>query len=96
MSRTFVAFLVAPLWVPAATAPYAVHMFPYPEQRHWIYITIIIGAIVAYGGMLMLGVPAFLILRARNHTAFWVAAVLGFAIGGISLLSSSPSRSGTA
>jgi hypothetical protein len=56
---------------------------PDPEQHHLIYLTTIIAAIFAYGGMLTLGVPAFLILRAGNHTAFWIAAVLGFAIGGL-------------
>lgn len=78
MSRTALAFLVAPLWVPAATAPCAAYMFPYPEQRHWIYITTIIAAIFAYGGELMLGMPAFFILRTRKHTAFWIAPVLDF------------------
>jgi hypothetical protein len=81
MSRTALAFLIAPLWVPAITAPYAVHMFPYPEQGHWIYITTIVGAVFAYGGALTLGLPAFLILRARKFTAFWIAPVVGFAIG---------------
>ncbi len=81
MNRTALAFLIAPLWVPAATAPYAVYMFPYPEQRHWIFITTIIGAIFAYGGVLTLGAPAFLILRARRRTAFWIAPVVGFGVG---------------
>jgi hypothetical protein len=57
-------------------------MFPNPEQHDFIYISII-AAIFAYGGMLTLGVPAFFILRAINHTAFWIAGVLGFAIGGL-------------
>jgi hypothetical protein len=71
------------LWVPAAIAHFAVHKFSHPEQRHWIYITTVIGAIFAYGGVLMLGVPAFLIFRARNRTAFWIAATLGFGMGGL-------------
>ena len=62
MSRTAVAFLIAPLWVPAAVAPFAISWAPYSEQRHWIYITIIIATIFGYGGTLMLGLPAFLIL----------------------------------
>jgi hypothetical protein len=83
MSRTFTAFLVAPLWVPAAMVPLAAQMFPHPGQRHWIYITVIIAAIFAYGGTMVLGVPAFLMLRARRYTSFRTAAALGFAIGGL-------------
>ena len=81
MSRTAMAFLIAPLWVPAAAVPFAGHMFPYPEQRHWIYITVIIAAIFAYGGVAAFGTPAFLLLRASKRTAFWIAPVLGFAVG---------------
>ena len=86
MSRTALAYLVAPLWVPAATAIYALHMFPYPEQHHWIYVTIIIGAVFGYAGTLALGMPAFFVLRARSHTALWTAVVLGFGIGGLTWL----------
>jgi hypothetical protein len=68
--------------VPAATAAYAVHAFPHPEQLHWVFITTILGAIFAYIGAVALGAPAFLILRARNHTALWIAIILGFGIGG--------------
>jgi len=83
MSRTFVAFLVAPLWVPVATAPFAAQMFPYPAQSHWIYITTVIAIVFAYGGALAFGVPTFLILRTRNCGSFWIAAVLGFGISSL-------------
>jgi hypothetical protein len=79
-SRTVLAFLVAPLWVPAATTLLAIGTFPYAEQRG-IYIITIIAAIFAYGATAMLGLPAFLILRARGHTAFWFASALGFGVG---------------
>ncbi len=81
MSRTTLAFLVAPLWAPAAAVPFAARAFPYPEQRHWIVITVIIAAIFAYGGVAALGIPAFRLLRASKHTAFWIAPILGFAVG---------------
>jgi hypothetical protein len=83
MNRTVTAFLVAPLWVPAAVAPLAAQMFPRVAERQWIYITLIIATIFAYGGTLVLGVPAFLALRARRYTAFWIAAALGFVVGGL-------------
>jgi len=81
VSRIALAFLIAPLWVPAAAVPFAGHMFPYPEQRHWIFITVIIAAIFGYGGVAALGMPAFRLLRARKHTAFWIAPVLGLTVG---------------
>ena len=70
------AFLVAPLWVPAAAVPFAALMFPYPEQRRWIYITVIIAAVFAYGGVAAFGTPVFLLLRASKRTAFSIAPVL--------------------
>jgi hypothetical protein len=81
MNRTALAFLIAPLWVPAATAFYGVYLFPKPKQGHWIFFTTVVGAVFAYGGVLLLGTPAFLILRAHKLTAFWIAPVLGFFVG---------------
>jgi hypothetical protein len=42
-----------------------------------------IGTIVAYAGVLILGVPAYYLLRSRGWTAFWIAPLLGLLIGGI-------------
>jgi hypothetical protein len=42
---------------------------------------VIIAAIFAYGGVAALGIPAFRLLRASKHTAFWIAPILGFAVG---------------
>jgi hypothetical protein len=76
VSKTGLAFLIAPLWVPAAIVPFAAQAFPYPEQRHWIYISSIIAAIFAYAAVAAFGMPAFVILRTRNFTALWTAPVL--------------------
>lgn len=81
MSRTALAFLIAPWWVPAVAVPFAARAFPYPEQRLWIVITVIIAAVFGYGGVAAFGTPAFLLLRASKRTAFWIAPVLGFAVG---------------
>ena len=86
MRRTALAFLIAPLWVQAAAVPFAVLAFPYPGQRGWIYTTVIIAAIFAYGGVAALGMPAFGLLRARKHAAFWIAPILGFAVGDVTWL----------
>jgi hypothetical protein len=73
VSRIALAFLIAPLWEPAAAVPFAARAFPHPEQRHWIYITVVIATIFAYGGVAAFGTPAFLLLRASKRTAFWIA-----------------------
>ncbi len=82
IDRTVLAFLVAPLWVPIATAMYvyAVGMFPNPEQRPWIYITTLIGALFGYGGVWAIGLPAFRILRAKGLSSGWIAIVMGFVV----------------
>ena len=80
VSRAALAFLVAPLWVPAAAKLLAVGTFPSAERLGIPLITFI-AAIFAYAGTAMLGWPAFLILRARGHTAFWFAPALGFVVG---------------
>jgi hypothetical protein len=82
MSRTFAAFIIAPLWVPLTASVYApLAMFPYPEQRHWVLITTLISAFFTYLGVLGLGVPAFLFLRSRKMTALWIACVAGIVVG---------------
>jgi hypothetical protein len=46
-------------------------------------ITTVVSAIFTYGGMLAFGLPAFLILRSRQLTDLWIAAVLGFVFGAV-------------
>jgi hypothetical protein len=84
MNRSFVAFLVAPLWVPLVMIPLAsLYMFSSPNQGPWVAITIFLGVIFGYGGTLAFGLPAFAVLRSRQVTAFWIAPVLGFIIGAV-------------
>lgn len=82
-SRTVLAFALAPLWVTAATALFAVQAFPYPAQRHWIIITTVIGTIFAYAGTIVLGAPAYWFLGSRNFRGPSVAIALGIGIGGL-------------
>ncbi len=86
MRRNVLAFLIAPLWVPVIDAPYAASMVPDGGHDHWIIITVIIGAIFAYGGVLALGLPASLFLRACHYTRFWIAPVLGFCLAAVTCL----------
>jgi hypothetical protein len=84
MSRSVIAFLVAPLWVPLLVTPYCyLFVFPHAEQGRWVVISAILSAIFSYGGTVLLGVPIFSILRARNLTASWIAIAIGFVIGAV-------------
>lgn len=41
---------------------------------------------MAYGGMLILGIPVYLFLRSHHRTAFWIAPIVGLVIGAITWL----------
>jgi hypothetical protein len=80
MKRGAVAFFVAPLAVPLLLLPWlsSGHLAP-----GWMLTAIVIAALVSYAGTLVLGVPAYFLLRARRLTAAWIAGVAGFVIGAL-------------
>ena len=83
MGRPVLAFAIAPLWVPLVVAPYAaLFLFPYAAQAHWVAITAFISTFFSYLGTLAIGLPAYLVLRARQVSSIWAGIVLGFVIGG--------------
>jgi hypothetical protein len=45
----------------------------------------IVSMIFAYGGMVVFGVPTYLLLRSRNIAALWVALAAGFAYGALTM-----------
>jgi hypothetical protein len=82
MNRPAIAFIVAPLLVPLAMATYYSYaVFPYPEQRNVVALLAAAGAISSYGSIFALGLPAFIILRSRSLTGWWIFAVLGVVFG---------------
>jgi hypothetical protein len=80
MGRTLIALLVAPLVVPILLFAYLRGLL---TTNFWLAFGLLISVVVAYIGMVVLGVPAYLFLRARGWTSFWVAPVLGFAVGAV-------------
>lgn len=80
--RHLLAFLVAPLWVPLIVELYAVGVpGPGPPQASLVVFMAVIAAFFAYAGAIIIGIPAYLILRWRNWTALWMAAAVGFVAG---------------
>ncbi len=80
MNRTLVAFLIAPLVVPALMFFYLRGL---ASTDFWHAFSLVISVIFAYTGVWVLGFPAYLFLRARRWTGFWLAPVLGFVIGAV-------------
>src|SRR5712671_3983656 len=79
MNRRVIAFVVAPLAVPALTI---IYIWPQISSTPYMALMAIeFSVVIAYAGVIVFGVPAFMFLRARNWTAFWIAPVLGFASG---------------
>ena len=72
MTRSRIAFLVAPLAVPIIVAG------PTPWTVEFIY-----SALTAYAGTLAFGLPVYRCLLARKWTAFWIAPVVGFVGAGL-------------
>ena len=75
--RTIVAFLVTPLAVPIALLPY---LF-FGQRAGWPTSVPILMTIISYIGLLIFGVPTFVLLIERGWTAFWLAPLCGFAFG---------------
>jgi hypothetical protein len=87
MSRTKIAFIVAPLWVPLAAAlVFRLVVWRDPAQAHWVVIGTVISAIFAYGGSCLLGLPLFRWLSSKGLVSMWIAPAVGFVIGAVTWL----------
>jgi hypothetical protein len=80
MNRTLIAFLVAPLVVPALLVLYPREL---SSTNFKDPLFVVPGAIIAYMAVWMLGGPVYLFLRARHWTGFWVSPIVGFAFGAV-------------
>ena len=76
--RVIVAFIVAPAIAPLIVIVYLIDREVPPVG---VAIASFIATCVAYTGSLIVGIPLYLFLRARNWTYLWVAAALGYLVG---------------
>lgn len=81
MNRTVIAFIVAPLWVPVAAEVVAYTLEPTDSLS--VAVDVLYNTFVSYLGAFALGFPAFLFLRSRKMTTFWIATLSGCIIGGV-------------
>jgi hypothetical protein len=81
MNRHLKAFLIAPLLVPGLMMPFLLPALP---RAPWIAgLALMSASIASYAGALLVGAPAYMALRSRGWTAFWIAPVVGFVVGEI-------------
>jgi hypothetical protein len=85
MNRHVVAFVVAPLVVPIIMSGLAVQVLLTLPSLYWLGLMVAAG--VSYAGIVLLGLPAYVALRFRGWTAFWIAPLVGFAAGVIMAIS---------
>src|ERR1700722_15834098 len=78
MKRGAIAFFIAPLAVPLLLLPWlsSGHL-----RTGWVVTTMVIAALVSYTGTLVIGMPAYFLMRARGLTAAWIAGAVGFVSG---------------
>jgi hypothetical protein len=72
------AFLVAPLAVPLLLT--AVFFVPGASRTSLDVLVGLVVVIATYAGTFLVGLPAYLFLRKRRWTAFWVAPIVRFAV----------------
>jgi hypothetical protein len=83
--RSMIGFLIAPLVVPGIYATCVLHdILVHAWAPIGILVLIVtVVALITYGGVILLGIPAYVLLRSFGLTAFWIAPVTGFIVGAI-------------
>lgn len=80
MSRSAIAFVVAPLWFPLWVGLlFGIAAFPDSAQVQLMAFA----TVIAYAAMLTLGYPGFRYLRMRGKTSLWRLMGLGFVVGAV-------------
>jgi len=92
MNRAVVAFMIAPLTVPAVVGSLGVMILvafspiaspfhnPFPNSPMVIGMAVL-SALFSYGGAIVFGIPSYLWLRKRGINAFWTWPAWGFGVG---------------
>ena len=83
--RVLIAFLVAPLCVPIALMP-LFFLFVHPTAPSWAVFESVVSMVFAYGGMVVFGLPTYLLLRPRDMTKRWVTVAAGFVYGVLTMM----------
>jgi hypothetical protein len=79
MNRHVGAFLLAPLIVPLLVSALAFPILREVPSLYWLGL--MMAATVSYAGAVLAGAPAYVALRSCGWTTFWIAPLVGFAVG---------------
>jgi hypothetical protein len=79
MIRLILAFALAPLAVPVLLVSF-IPMSPSPAA---FVFALELSVVISYLGILVLGLPIYLYLRAYRWWSFWIAPIVGFVAGGV-------------
>jgi hypothetical protein len=79
VNRHVVAFLIAPLIVPLVMSALAIQILLEVPSLYWFGL--LVALIVSYAGVLLIGAPAYMMLRSRSWSAFWLAPIVGLVAG---------------
>src|SRR5882757_9917004 len=81
MGRPILALLAAGLMVPLLVTAY---FSSWGLGNYGNYVIVaFFSTIISFSGVLLLSLPAYLLLRARKWTAFWIAPVAGFIVAAV-------------
>jgi hypothetical protein len=84
VNRHITAFLLAPLTVPLLMSALALQILREVPYLYWFGL--LIAAAASYVGAILVGAPAYVTLRLRGLTAFWLAPLIGSMAGVIMAL----------
>lgn len=79
MNRHITAFVLAPLTVPLLMSALALQILREVPYLYWFGL--LIAAAAAYAGAILVGAPAYVTLRLRGLTTFWLAPLIGSMAG---------------
>lgn len=82
MNRKTIAFLIAPLWVPAIMTSLAL-LFEPASGFLLITIIVVVSTVTTYLGALAIGLPLYNFLLSHKLTAVWIAAPAGAIVANI-------------
>jgi hypothetical protein len=89
--RVVIAFLVAPLACPLIFYLYVVTALPpgpdHPSYYQNLFLFVVGGSTLGvYFYVIVLGIPIYLSMRHYNLTSFWLAPLVGYIAGAVSIL----------
>jgi hypothetical protein len=85
VTRTKLAFWLAPLCVPLVIAPW-LSFVVFPSSPFWVSLGTTLSVLISYAAMFALGLPAYRYFESRGLLRLWIALIYGFVSAQIAAL----------